>query len=495
MRCAACVFLLFATPLLAQDVTARRIDVGAPVHRLRFLESDRLLVFAGDVIEYDWRFGAMTKRHPMPPHANPDCTDFSPDGSTAAICDGGTITLIDSGTGAVLQDVTHASSRVFPCAFSPDGKSVYFITEGFTCKAWDVAARKVRAQYAHSSNLVVGRVAPSGDGRLLATIINDPAIKSSAVGIWEVRTGVLRSQLPLDGRVKGDLCVSGDSRRVAVLVLNPEQLVAARAKPMHQLSCVVCEVASGNLVRRLQVLPDDTVRLALSGDGTLIACGCRDGTVAVLSVSTGGVLARLRDLGGTIVSLAFSPRKYILAAADENGSIHVWDLLPPSLGPAPSPAVLWAYLARDETAFASMGRLIEKPDAAIALFRERIRPAEPIGEQRLRQLFSDLDDSSYAVRTRAATELRRAAELIRDELDKHAAAPGTSVEARRQLRRLLERIDEPTLDLIVRLRALEVLERMGTPAARALVAEWAAGAPPARFTQEAAATLQRMKSK
>src|SRR5207248_650987 len=147
-------------------------------------------------------------------------------------------------------------------------------------------------------------------------------------------------------------------------------------------------------------------------------------------------------------------------------------------------------LARDDVAFAAMQHLVAAPDVAVALLREHLRPVPAIPEERLRQWLSDLDQPRYAVRTRAAAELRRVADQAEPHLSRLAASG--SAEARRKARWLLEHIDEFSPDFVVRLRALEVLERAGTPAAKALIGEWAAGAPRARFTREAAATLARM---
>ena len=42
------------------------------------------------------------------------------------------------------------------------------------------------------------------------------------------------------------------------------------------------------------------------------------------------------------------------------------------------------------------------------------------------------------------------------------------------------------------MRAVEILEHIATPAARDLLAEWAKGAPGARLTEEAKASLERL---
>jgi hypothetical protein len=435
----------------------------------------------------------VTKRYAVPQNANPDCTDLSPDGSTIAIGGGSNVRLVDSGTGEMRHEVTNASSRIFPCVFSPDGARVFYISEGFRCKAWEIGSGKIAAEFSHSTNLVVGRATPSADGRILVTIINDPAVTSSAVGVWDPRNGKLLREIPVDGRAKGDLSLSANGWRVALLAQTPRPGRAEEGRSAVLSRGFVLDIANGSTVRRAWELPEDTQRLVLSPDGLNVARGGRNGVVAVLSVATGREIVRCSGLGGAIAALSFAPHGFVLAAADTSGAIHVWDLLPSPRGPAASAAELWKDLGRDETAFAAMSQLANAPEKAIALFRERVPPAKPLPSEKLRRLLAELDDPSYAVRTQSATELRRVADLVRNELEKHASAPGTSTEVRRHLRQILERIDDPTPELIVFLRALEVLERIDNVAARALVADWAAGAPAARFTQEAAATLARMK--
>ncbi len=142
-----------------------------------------------------------------------------------------------------------------------------------------------------------------------------------------------------------------------------------------------------------------------------------------------------------------------------------------------------------------MRRLVAVAETALTLFRERILPVTPIPKERVQQLLADLDSPRYAVRNAAFGELQRVVDQVEPQLHRHAAAAETSAEARRQIRQLRERAEEPRVDAIVWLRALEVLEQIDTPAARALLAEWAAGAPTARFTQEAQSALERMKKR
>jgi hypothetical protein len=72
-----------------------------------------------------------------------------------------------------------------------------------------------------------------------------------------------------------------------------------------------------------------------------------------------------------------------------------------------------------------------------------------------------------------------------------------SAEKRQNLDSLLTEIRAqvvPPMELPA-IRAVEVLEHIATPAARELLAELAKGAPAARLTVEATASLERLKAK
>jgi hypothetical protein len=71
-----------------------------------------------------------------------------------------------------------------------------------------------------------------------------------------------------------------------------------------------------------------------------------------------------------------------------------------------------------------------------------------------------------------------------------------SAEVRRRVTGMLEQIDlGKTPEQLRSLRAIEVLERTGTPTTRDLLQEFAKGPPSARQTREAAASLDRLAKK
>jgi hypothetical protein len=105
---------------------------------------------------------------------------------------------------------------------------------------------------------------------------------------------------------------------------------------------------------------------------------------------------------------------------------------------------------------------------------------------------ADLDADRAAVRDRAGKELEAQGEPAVPALRKaREAAP--SPEARRRLDRLLASASGPVAGEQARqVRAVEVLERVGTPEAVKVLRGLAGGAPAARLTREAGAALKRL---
>jgi hypothetical protein len=73
-------------------------------------------------------------------------------------------------------------------------------------------------------------------------------------------------------------------------------------------------------------------------------------------------------------------------------------------------------------------------------------------------------------------------------------AANPSLEVRRRLESILINIDRalPAAEVLRRLRAIQMLEQIGSPEARRVLIMMAGGAPAAWETQEAQASLQRL---
>src|SRR5439155_321745 len=171
--------------------------------------------------------------------------------------------------------------------------------------------------------------------------------------------------------------------------------------------------------------------------------------------------------------------------------IFVWDLWHTTEKAGRTDAELrelWAKLAVVDaaTAFRAMCQLLTIPDDAVTLLKAHLKPEAPLPAQWL----TDLADPRFAVRDRAFAELAKVADRYEETLRRERGRTD-SAEARRQLQRLLEKCDPPSAERLRQIRAVEVLERIGTPQAAALLRDLAAGADGAALALDARAALKR----
>jgi hypothetical protein len=80
-----------------------------------------------------------------------------------------------------------------------------------------------------------------------------------------------------------------------------------------------------------------------------------------------------------------------------------------------------------------------------------------------------------------------AAPVLRDALEKRP-----SLEVRRRIDRLLEKLADLSAEQRRAIRSVELLEQLGTPQARALLRKLSSGATGARLTRDAKAALGRL---
>src|SRR5262249_33116685 len=106
------------------------------------------------------------------------------------------------------------------------------------------------------------------------------------------------------------------------------------------------------------------------------------------------------------------------------------------------------------------------------------------------------DDRDFTTRREAARQLAELGERVEGALRAALEKPA-SAEAQRQLQALLRRLEGPVTEPEPRRapRAVGALERGGTAEARRVLEGLAGGAPEARLTREARASLRRLEKR
>jgi WD40 repeat protein len=238
-----------------------------------------------------------------------------------------------------------------------------------------------------------------------------------------------------------------------------------------------------------------------SADGRLVARAIADGYgvswgLMVSEVVSGGLRFRFPVCGNGTV--AFAPDGKTLAAPAPDGTLLLWDLTKPAGSGPPktwSPAeadAIWTGLADPDAGrgFAHLARLAAFPDEAVALIRERTKPTDDAIE--IARLIRRLDDDGLGAREAAGRELAQFGARV-EEPARTALAADPSPEARRRLEFLLDDLKTNATFTSVRpTRAVEVLERIGTAAAKTVLEDLAKGEADTVIAREAKAALARL---
>lgn len=131
-----------------------------------------------------------------------------------------------------------------------------------------------------------------------------------------------------------------------------------------------------------------------------------------------------------------------------------------------------------------------------AFFKDHLHPVPTAFQKQFDQHVADLDSDSFERRESATRELSRG--VVADSVLEKALANHPSLERRRRLEAILEDLPnwrEKNTELLQQVRAIWVLQQIGTPEAKALLEKVAAGAPSARLTQKAKDALESLKKR
>ncbi|HKB03155.1 MAG TPA: PQQ-binding-like beta-propeller repeat protein [Gemmataceae bacterium] len=275
-------------------------------------------------------------------------------------------------------------------------------------------------------------------------------------------------------------------------IQTPDAFVAGRVSAGGGMAAHLWESASGRIIADLPPFLPDWTGAILSVDGRLLASA--DNDRLVVADLAGPNRVRVLPVPGAR-ALAFSPDGRLLASAQLDGTILLWDL--PRARAEWEPAAadrLWADLGAADAAPAwkAAWHLLDHPDRAVNVLVGRLKPV--IAEKDTPDLIARLDHTKYAVREESARRLADRGEHIEEDL-LAAYRTAVSAEQRERLETLLNKIDPahpPAAEVLRGLRAVWLLERVGSADARRLLNEMATGASGSRVTAEAKAALERL---
>jgi WD40 repeat protein len=353
-------------------------------------------------------------------------------------------------------------------------------------RVWDVATGKERLKFRHGGGMVRAACI-SPDGRLLAVGVDEGPVR-----LYHLRTGAEAAALAVARPAWHSLGFAPDGR--ALLSAESDGLVR------------LLETATGAQRPGIRAEEDGAVGFAFAPGGGVLATWPRGfdvrtspSPVRLWDTLTGRQLGRLDGHRGEVNGASFAPDGKSLATASADTTVLIWDVAdlvrpaPPVALAAKELAAAWDDLADADAdkARRGMAALRGAGPQAVALFRDRLRPAEAPSPEQVRRWLKDLDSDDFDSRETANRELERRLDLVAPAL-REALAARPALETQRRLTRLVEAAERPWAGDVRSLRAVEVLERIGSPEARRALEALAAGAAGAGLTREAQASLRRL---
>jgi hypothetical protein len=425
---------------------------------------------------------------------------LSADGKTLVVANGNTLNLWDLGRARPTQPRTVELKGVTlqnaPVAFAPDSKTLAVASmqggEDLNIHVIDTAAGK-QVREIDNDQLLFG-LAFSPDGRLLAVGTQQ------RVELWDAADGAEVRPFG-EGMENGNfhqLTFSPDGKMLAGLGPEPDRVR-------------LWEVASGKERDRLRLPspspvpapgpePHAVSALAFSADARWLAAADSDAMV-LWDLQTGRTTLPLTGFRSAIGALAFTADGKELVAIDSEGTRLAWPtayIRRAGAGSLPALAEtefadLWNDLAEADPfrIFRAQRHLAADPRRALPLLVRHLQPVPAGDAARLGQLVADLTNPSAGVRRKAMTELRtRHGEAALGALAELPEEQRGNLPIQVLTNKLQARYNTP--ERARALRAVRVLEEIGTPEARRLLDRLAKGAAGVNLTVEARAALDRL---
>ena len=459
---------------------------------LFFAAGGKELLTAGHgptIFRWDTATGRQRERMPGPQSYWNRTIVPSPDGKTlAAIGPDLSVVLLDAETGAPgtkfagHRPPNTSGSTQMSIAFAPDGKTLFSSAFGIDnhIRRWQADTGKEILAIPVGKEQIVG-LAVSTDGKTLYS-----ASRTGPVRVWDAATGKELRQIGQPMQWPTSLALSPDGRYLVALLSN---------------TVCVYDAATGRLLYAFPRIALYAGCLAFSPDSrTLAVTGNPTSPTRFYELYSGKLRLELPAGAGNVQVMAFSPDGKLFATAGGDTTALVWDfralplLREPTEDAQLSPKRLGELIAGlsdpdGVVAFRAVCALALAPEQATRAFAPRLLPAEP---KRIAELIAQLGDDEFEVREKAVKELTALGVTAEPALRK-AAAGSPDVDVRLRAGVILRALDGPADGFrLSALRKLEVLEMIGTPAARAIVERIAKGPAEAEQTQEAKRTLGRM---
>jgi len=427
---------------------------------------------------------------------------FSRDGKLLATASNDhCIRVWDVEAGRVLKTVTLANDREVGIQFLESSARIAIASIQSGVFLHEILAAKPPKAFALASPLECGGLIHGYDGRLWAIFlvrrrVNDDSAVTSGIEIWDVLAKRKLREISLKEGGIVSYSISTDRRTLATC--DGDGVIT------------LWELATG--LRRLVINARGADRerggvtlFTFSSDGrTMAVSNTQSSAVSLWDLESSRLFGTVRCQCALITSIEFSPDGKRLLSGLDDTTIIAWDMSRAECLPLASKTVLsegdvarrWDLLrsADGERAFRSEWELAADPERVVEFLRRRLPNAASISPERAKSWIFELDSSEYSVREHASRNLLSNFDQVKDELTT-TLRETTSAEIRKRIQRIIDSCDDIVSqpERLQELRAIEVLERIGTPNAVELLKKLSENRARADISDGAAESLHRIK--
>lgn len=426
---------------------------------------------------------------------------LSPDGKLLASSSyDSTVRVWEVATGRQVAKFSDFPQPVWFLRFTADGGKLAVSPSGASeVVLFDIKTGKKLSSHRSGQGFALSSLLRHPDGRILAVSKNlgfnpNNGTRHVSVSVWDVLGDRLVQQL--DGLTNSLACaiLSPDGRMLATREYGGAFRLWELATGQERVR--IEEGASGSGQTGTQIF-------AFSPDGTTIASAAlQEPKIHLWDVATGKPIASFPAHTKAMYTVEYTPDGKTLVSGSQDSTLMSWDMTLPRRQAMAAFASLtdaaraqhWEKLGGPaDEAFRSILALSGDRTNAVKFLSGKFGRVAPIPAEQIKQWISDLDSPQFAARERAEKGLQAHANQAESELRQALAIAGA--EGRRRIHRILESAASVTAspETLREIRAVEVLEKIGTPEARDALKSLVSGKFRTRTVREAEAALQRIR--
>lgn len=469
---------------------------------------------------------------------------FSPDGRfvAAAFADGkahvwkiAASEKLQSENLARLEIPTGRRKMIRAITISPDGKSIVTGNDDCTIRFLQLAPGcKEIHRFAHGkppteflSYCQEGRILVSWDGintirvwqpekeKELRTLSLDQSINalagsprkaevviaiSNAIIILDVTDGRRIGHIECDPESVEHLAYSQDGRMLAVAKGSWTEIYETASNKL----VAAMRLISGGKVSKINTL------CFFSTDNRLLATSDTGGIILICDLVTGKIHSdQLTEDAVTISAMSYLPHEELLAFGSFDSTRFVWKINKLFSGPGlhamkkytvvgnmpkqPSQEdcqSLWNDLHEKDAkiAYKALWNFVACQNKAVPFLDRNLQPVTPIDSEYIIELVNDLDNDSFQVRENASEKLKKIGDLAVPILRRRYQGSKSS-EFSRRIKEILDHSYPFSQDHLRILRAIQILEYIGTPDAILVLDRLSKGASESSITREAKSSV------